>query len=100
LLQGDFQRTIPSRDCSGISTIETGEGMDRSTYTKHRIFAAVLLLIFLVIAASYYLDLGIFGRYDKGVLILIMGIVVVYGCFFAPTRQDMDRHRRRAPGER
>jgi predicted protein tyrosine phosphatase len=67
--------------------------MDRRTYNKHRIFAGFLFLWLLVSGGSYYLDLGLFGRFDKGVLLLAIGAVLVWGTFFSPTREDMRRHR-------
>ena len=69
--------------------------MERRTYIKHRIFAGVFLLLFLVAAGSYYLDLALFGRFDKGVLLMLLGAFVIYGFFFSPTREDMREHRRK-----
>jgi hypothetical protein len=69
--------------------------MDVRTYNRHRVFAGAIFLLLLVSGGSYYLDLMIFGRFDKGVMLLLIGIVVVYGSFFAPTRQDMREHARR-----
>lgn len=71
--------------------------MDRRTYNKHRIFAAFLLLFLLLSGGSYYLDLGLFGRFDKGFLLLVMGTMLIYGMFFSPTRKDMREHRRQDP---
>lgn len=68
--------------------------MTRLAYNLHRVFAALLLLVLLFSGADYYLDLGFLGhRGAKGVLILAMAVVVVYGIFFAPTRQDMREHK-------
>lgn len=67
--------------------------MTKLTYNLHRIFAGLLLLVLVFAGADYYLDLGFFGRGAKGILILGMALVVIYGAFFSPTRQDMREHR-------
>ncbi len=66
--------------------------MDRSTYNKHRVFAGIMLVLMLFAGADYYLELGVLGRHSEGFLILGIGTFVVYGAFFAPTREDMRRH--------
>lgn len=66
--------------------------MTRSTYNRHRIFAVCLLLVLLFSVANYYLDLDFFGRGAKGILLLAMAVIVVYGAFFSPTREDMREH--------
>ena len=70
--------------------------MDRSTYNKHRVFAGVLLVIGLVVGADYYAHLGLLGqRQSKGILILLIAVVVIYGSYFSPTREDMRQQSRR-----
>jgi hypothetical protein len=69
--------------------------MTRSAYNLHRLFAALLLLLSLFAIANYYLELGFLGqRASKGILILAIGVTVIYGAFFSPTREDMDEHKR------
>lgn len=66
--------------------------MNRSALTKHRAFAGVLLLILLFACADYFLNYGLLGRrLSKGILLLTIGIVVVYGSFFAPKPPDKPR---------
>ena len=68
--------------------------MTKSTYNLHRLFAGLTLLLTLFAAADYYSDLDVFGpRMSKGLLILAIGVMVVYGSFFSPTRQDMREHK-------
>lgn len=68
--------------------------MSKLTYNLHRLFAGLLLLLVLFAGADYYLDLGFLGhRASKGVLILSIILMVVYGGFFSPTRQDMREHK-------
>jgi hypothetical protein len=68
--------------------------MTKLAYNLHRLFALLLLLLVFFAGADYYLDLGFFGhRVSKGVLILAIALMVVYGSFFAPTRQDMREHK-------
>lgn len=68
--------------------------MSKWTYNLHRLFAGLLLLLVLIGGADYYLDPGFLGqRASKGVLILSIGLMVVYGGFFSPTRQDMREHK-------
>ena len=73
--------------------------MTRLSYNLHRILAAVLLVLISFSAVNYYIDRGFFGRSAKGVLLLVLGVTVIYGGFFAPTRQDM-RERRAASSKR
>jgi uncharacterized membrane protein len=67
--------------------------MKRSTYNLHRSLAGVFLAVGLFAGVNYYFDLGFFGRGAKGVLVLILLLFVIYGGFFAPTRQDMREYR-------
>ncbi|MGH8187995.1 MAG: hypothetical protein ACREUC_15655 [Steroidobacteraceae bacterium] len=68
--------------------------MTRLAYNLHRVFAGLLLLLVLFAGANYYLDLGLLGhRASKGILILAIGVIVVYGAFFSPTRQNMREHK-------
>ena len=67
--------------------------MTRFTYNLHRILAGILLIAILFSMANYYLDLGFFGRGAKGVLIFVVGLMLAYGTFFAPTRRDMREHK-------
>jgi hypothetical protein len=60
--------------------------MTKVSYTWHRVFAGVLLLVVLFAGGNFYLDWGLFGEGAKGVLILAMGVVVIYGAFFSPKR--------------
>ena len=53
------------------------------------------MAIYLPFAADIILDLGYFGRAGKGVALLMLGMGIVYVSFFAPTRQDMQEHRKR-----
>ena len=67
--------------------------MTRLAYNLHRVLAGILLVALLFSAANYYSDLGLFGRGAKGVLLLVLFVMVIYGMFFSPTRQDMRDHR-------
>lgn len=70
--------------------------------TWHRTIGVSLALMTAFFMSNYYLDLGFFGRGAKGLLILTIGLGVVWGAFFAPTRRELreDRDRRRAEGDR
>jgi uncharacterized integral membrane protein len=64
--------------------------MTKLTYNLHRLFAGLLLLLVLFAGADYYLELGFLGhRVSKGVLILAIVMMVVYGGFLSPTRQEV-----------
>ena len=67
--------------------------MNRLPYNLNRLVAVVFLVLLVFCAVNYYLDLGFFGRFGKGVYILSVGLVVVYGCFLAPTRREMEEHK-------
>jgi len=66
--------------------------MNRSSYNRHRVFAGLLFILIAFSAVNYYFGLGFFGRGAKGVLLLVLGVILIYGGFFAPTRQDMREH--------
>lgn len=73
--------------------------MTRLTHTLHMIFAVAVLIALALVAANYFLDLGLSARGAKGILILVIAAVFVWGAFFAPTRQDWEEYRkaRKAP---
>jgi hypothetical protein len=62
-------------------------------YNLNRALAGLLLAALLFAAADYYLELGFFGHSAKLVMILVLGVVVAYGVFVMPTRQEMQDHR-------
>lgn len=66
--------------------------MTKLKYNLHRVFGCVLSVLLLLLAANYYLDLGLFGRAAKMLMILVMGVVVVWGTFFFPTRQEREEY--------
>lgn len=76
--------------------------MPMSRLTRQRIIGMCLGVFTVLSAANYYLELGFFGRGAKGLVILSIGLVVFWGAFFAPTRQELreDRDARRAKTER
>lgn len=69
-----------------------------SRLTWQRIIGISLGLLTAFFMANYYLGLGFFGRGAKGLLILMIGLGIMWGAFFAPTRQALreDRDSRRA----
>ena len=68
--------------------------MTKFAYNLHRVFAGLILLLILLAGADYYLDLGFVGRRtSKGVLILCIVLMVVYGTFFSATRKDMQEYK-------
>jgi hypothetical protein len=68
--------------------------MTRLTYTLHRIFAGIIFVGLLFAGANYYFDLGVINHHSaQGLMLLLMGVVVVWGTFFSPSRQDMREHR-------
>jgi NADH:ubiquinone oxidoreductase subunit 4 (subunit M) len=77
--------------------------MGKATLNLHRLFAGLLLLVGAFAGVDYFLDLGLPGnRVSRGVLILCTMLMVVYGGFFSPRREDMRQHReanRRAKDE-
>ena len=73
--------------------------MRKLSYNQNRLLAGILGVLILFAAANYYLDLALFGL-GKGFMLLILGVVIVWGTFFAPTRQEIREHRnqhRRSP---
>ena len=66
--------------------------------SRQRIIGISLAVLAAFFLTNYYFDLGFFGRGAKGLLILTIGIGVVWGAYFAPTRQELseDHERRRA----
>jgi hypothetical protein len=66
--------------------------MTKSAFDLHRIIAGILFVVILFAAADYYLELGFFGRGAKGILLLAMGVLVIYGMFFSPKRNDTSEH--------
>jgi hypothetical protein len=71
--------------------------MTRSTFNRHRMFAGFLLLVLVLAAANYYLDLGYFGRAARLLVVLATAAVFVYVSCFSPTLEDMREHKRKAP---
>lgn len=63
------------------------------TYTQKRLIAGLLLILVILTAINYFLDLGIFGRFAKLVAICAASLVVIYGMFLAPTREEMVRRK-------
>lgn len=62
--------------------------MTKFAYNLHRAFAWILLVVLILGALNFYLDLGYFGRGAKGVFLLILFVGVIYAMFLAPTRQE------------
>ena len=69
--------------------------MERRTYKIHRLIACCFFVLMLIMAASYFLDWRLFGRFDRLAVDLLLIIFIVYGAFFAPTRRDMREQSRR-----
>ena len=67
--------------------------MTKFTYNAHRILAGVWLIEGLFSIANYYFELGLLGRGGKGILILNVCLFAVYGAFFAPTREERQKHK-------
>jgi uncharacterized membrane protein YdfJ with MMPL/SSD domain len=63
-------------------------------YNWNRALAGLLLLAVLFASADYYLELGVFGRSAKLVMILVLFVIALYGAFVMPTRQEMQDHGR------
>jgi hypothetical protein len=57
------------------------------------VFAAAVLVVLALVAADYFLDLGLFGRGARGILILVIGMVFVWGARFAPAPRDWQEYR-------
>jgi hypothetical protein len=62
-------------------------------YGLNRVTAGIFLVAILFAMANYYFDLGFFRRGAKAVLTTVIAMFVIYGAFFAPTRQEMREHR-------
>ena len=65
----------------------------RFVYNLHRAFAGVCLAAGVFLAANYYLDLGLLGKQAKLGLALYIGVAVIYGGLFSPTRDEMRKQR-------
>lgn len=66
-----------------------------TTYNKKRIVAALLLIFIVFSTANYYLDLGIFPRFAKLIMLLGVLMILIFAFRFAPTREESEEHRRR-----
>ena len=69
--------------------------MSRLSFNGKRILVAIALSITLICLANYYLDLGLFGRFDKKVLVMSVGALIVVVLFFGPTIKEMQDYRDR-----
>ncbi|MEO8061578.1 MAG: hypothetical protein ABI821_02400 [Pseudomonadota bacterium] len=63
--------------------------MTQFTYNAHSFLAGIFVLAILFSTANYYFDFGFFGRGAKGVVLAVLGLFIVYGYFFSPTRDEM-----------
>lgn len=67
--------------------------MKSLTYSQKRVIAGILLTLVILSAINYLLGLGVFGRFAKLVAICAALLVVIYGMFLAPTREEMMRRK-------
>lgn len=65
------------------------------TFNHKRTLLVVLLLFLIASGANYYLSLGVLPRVAG--LIMVLGIIltIVFIARFAPTREEIEDHRRR-----
>ena len=71
--------------------------MPKLSYNQNRVVAVILLALLLFSAVNDYFELAIFGL-GKGFLAVVLLLSVVWGAFFAPTRQEMREHNNRGRG--
>ena len=67
-----------------------------SYFLLHKAVAAVLFVALIATAVNYFFRLSMLGLVDgnaKGTMLSVLGLAIVYGIFFSPTRQEMDQHR-------
>jgi hypothetical protein len=65
----------------------------RLSFNGKRILVAIALCTALICLANYYLDLGLFGRLDKKILVMSVGLLIIVALFFAPSIKDMEDYR-------
>ena len=63
--------------------------MTQSTYNRHRAFAGMLAVLITLSATNYYFSFGFFGRAAKAIVLVLVALLVIYGCFFSPTVEEM-----------
>jgi hypothetical protein len=61
------------------------------TYSnRHRLIAVLLLLYLIFAAANYYLNLGVFPKFAKLIVLLGVLMVLVYVSRFGVTQKDIE----------
>lgn len=67
--------------------------MNKLSFNGKRIVGAVVLLIFLLCVANYYLDVRFFGRFNREVLIVSGVLMAIYLRYFGPTMRELQDYR-------